>query len=48
MCIRDSRVATLSGALMDQDSSMCDRFVLYGISDTDSLKKAATGYLTIA
>ena len=41
------RVATLSGALMDQDSSMCDRFVLYGISDTDSLKKAATGYLTI-
>lgn len=42
------RVATLSGALVDQDSSMCDRFVLYGISDTDSLKKAATGYLTIA
>ncbi len=42
------RVATLSGALVDQDSSMCDRFVLYGIGDTESLKKAAEGYLTIA
>lgn len=42
------RVATLTGALLDQDSSMCDRFVLYAVNDVAGLKKAASGYLTIA
>ena len=42
------RVATLTGALLDQNSSMCDRFVFYAVNDPEGLKKAAAGYLTIA
>lgn len=42
------RVATLTGALLDQQSSMCDRFVFYAVNDPEGLKKAAHGYLTIA
>lgn len=42
------RVATLSGALLDQDSSMCDRFVLYAVNDVAGLRKASVGYLSIA
>lgn len=42
------RVATLTGALLDQQSSMCDRFVFYAVNDPEGLKKAAAGYLTIA
>ena len=42
------RVATLTGALLDQQNSMCDRFVFYAVNDPEGLKKAAAGYLTIA
>ncbi len=41
------RIATLTGAIMNQDTNMCDRFVLYAVNDMDGLKKAAAGYLTI-
>ena len=42
------RVATLTGAILDQDSMMCDRFVMYGIDDVQGLRAAAVGHLTIA
>ena len=42
------RVATLSGAILDQDSMMCDRFVMYGIDDVQGLRSASVGHLTIA
>ena len=42
------RVITLSGAMLEQSSGMCDRFVLYAIGDVQGLRKAAEGYLTIA
>lgn len=41
------RVATLTGAILDQDSMMCDRFVMYGIDDVPGLKAAAVGHLSI-
>ena len=42
------RVATLTGAILDQDSMMCDRFVMYGIDDVQGLRSASVGHLTIA
>ena len=42
------RAATLSGAILDQDSMMCDRFVMYGVDDVQGLRAAAVGHLTIA
>ena len=42
------RVATLTGAILDQDSMMCDRFVMYGVDDVQGLRAAAVGHLTIA
>lgn len=41
------RVATLTGAVLDQDSMMCDRFVMYGVDDVQGLRAASVGYLTI-
>ena len=42
------RVSTLTGAITNQDTGMCDRFVFYAVDDMAGLKKAAEGYLTIA
>lgn len=42
------RVATLTGAVLDQDSMMCDRFVMYAVNDVKGLRKASVGLLTIA
>ena len=42
------RVATLAGAILDQDSMMCDRFVMYGVDDVQGLRAASVGHLTIA
>ena len=42
------RAATLSGAILDQDSMMCDRFVMYGVDDVQGLRAASVGHLTIA
>ena len=42
------RVATLTGAILDQDSMMCDRFVMYGVDDVQGLRAASVGHLTIA
>lgn len=42
------RLATLTGAILDQDSMMCDRFVMYGVDDVQGLRAASVGYLTIA
>lgn len=41
------RVATLTGAILDQDSMMCDRFVMYGIDDVQGLRSASVGHLSI-
>lgn len=41
------RGATLTGALLNQDTMICERFVMYAIADVAGLKKAAVGYLTI-
>ena len=42
------RVATLSGAILDQDSMMCDRFVMYGIDDVQGFRSAAVGHLSLS
>lgn len=41
------RVATLTGAILDQDSMKCNRFVMYAIDDVKGFKAAAVGHLTI-
>jgi hypothetical protein len=41
------RVSTLTGAMLNQDTMICDRFVMYAIDDPEGFKKAAKGYLTI-
>jgi hypothetical protein len=41
------RVSTLTGAMLNQDTMICDRFVMYAINDPAGFKTAANGYLTI-
>ena len=42
------RAATLTGAILDQDSMMCDRFVMYAVDDIQGLKAASVGHLSIS
>ena len=42
------RAATLSGAILDQDSMMCDRFVMYGVDDVQGFRSAAVGHLSLS
>lgn len=42
------RGAVLSDAILDQDSMMCDRFVMYGIDDVQGLRSASVGHLSIS
>lgn len=41
------RVAVLSGAITDDDTGMCERFVLYALPDADKIKEILKPYLPL-